>query len=229
MGKLVGSLLGLEDPTKAGLKAAAAAPRIGIDAGGLKVTPTGNTVTATSSPERLGQVRSLADVFGLTGQQAAQLTAQLDPLSGRAVQTTRDVFGSRLRAATGNLRENLQRRRILGSSFANRALAQLEAEFAEREAAEAAKIGLASAQLQQAALAQQAQLQAAEFQTFLNNMNLESNLAANLATGVQQVTAQAFQAGAEGAAKSNAGIGQLAGTLLTAPLGGTVLGKAFGV
>lgn len=229
MGKLVSKVLGVPDPAKAASAAAAAAPRIGINAGGLQVTPTGNTVTTTADPSRTNLVQRLGAAFGQGGEQLGGLVSQLDPATGKVTSSIRESFGARLRAATGNLRENLSRRRILGSSFANASLAQLEGEFARAEAEALAQAEFSGIQAQANLIGVQADLSAKEFATQLQNLNVETDAAVRIATGVQSAVSQASQAGASAAAQSAAGIGNLVATIATAPVtsGGSLIGSAF--
>jgi len=99
----------------------------------------------------------------------------------------------------GNLREELSKRRVLGSSFAQREIAGIEASFAEQEARERSEGALAQ-------LGAEAELINQEFQggiqsamAMISQLNLEGSLAANLGVSAQNL----MMARAEGQAQAD--------------------------
>lgn len=129
------------------------------------------------------------------------LQAQLAPGFGAITQAAITNLENRRRSAIGNLRENLQRRRVLGSSFASDALGRTEAEFAQQEAeiraqAKMKEVG-ATEQLmarQVDLINQQAQARSNEFNVQLQQLNLEAQIATQISTGVSAIMAQNAQA-----------------------------------
>ena len=96
--------------------------------------------------------------------------------------------------ALGDLRENLARRRVLGSSFAQDALSRGEAEFTRQKDVALSEIGQQEALADYEATLKEIdttrQLMSQEFDlargsvgSILENMNLEASVAAGLATG----------------------------------------------
>lgn len=167
--------------------------------------------------------QNLLDLFSQrTGQATGELAAlgeQIRPGFGRLTESTQDVFSSarqrladRAMRASSNLRENLSRRRILGSSFASDALTRQEAEFgrleqeltAQEQQALAGSF-LAELDLATQNIAQRTELDLQAILTNLNQLNLEGEMAANLATGTQQVMSENAQLQARLAAANTSG------------------------
>lgn len=191
-------------------KKAKAPPTIipGLNAGGLTSSVSrlpGDVVqqNVTASPERMGLITGLQSALRSRAGQVRGLLPQVEAGFGRLTQAGMDTFGAareRLQnqrsRAVGNLRDNLARRRVLGSSFATDALARADNEFAqsERELATQEAQFKATSFLQELDLTHKLMGEAASFEieafnTALNELNLQANLAANLATG----TATAIQ------------------------------------
>lgn len=115
-------------------------------------------LTVTSSPERqavidamvksyMDQAGKITGTFdpamqGVFGQQLNELAAQRElvkPGYGALTKARRDEIQGARDVAIGNLRENLARRRVLGSSFAQDAQIRGESEFAKMQAESAAR------------------------------------------------------------------------------------------
>jgi len=84
-------------------------------------------------------------------------------------------------AAIGNLRENLERRRVLGSSFAQDAFTRTNAEFAKQADAVTADSFLKSLDATQQLIGQEFTARRGQFQTGLDELNLEASTAATMA------------------------------------------------
>lgn len=143
--------------------------------------------------------RQFQELGGMRDQFSG-LQAQLAPGFGAITQAAVTNLENRRRSAIGNLRENLQRRRVLGSSFASDAIGRTEAEFAQQEAAIRAQAKMqevgATEQLmarQVDLINQQAQARASEFNVQLQQLNLEAQIATQISTGVSAITAQNAQ------------------------------------
>lgn len=76
--------------------------------------------------------RSLSQGFADRSSRLESMLSTL-PTAPRSTENAITALRGRRRAAVGNLRENLARRRLGGSSFAADAISRAEAEFAERE------------------------------------------------------------------------------------------------
>ena len=193
-----------------------------FNAGGLRATASGNNVRVSSGGQRGRFVRDLSRSFG---RQADALS----DLRGRVAPGVSDLRASRLQAvedarnrSIGNLRENLQRRRVLGSSFGADAIGRQEAEFAREAERVEAESFLQELDLTQQLLAQETQARGAAFQTRLNELNLQTDLAADIQSRIAgdlnnnarfqaQLALQAGRFNAQSAQQSQAGFGQLAG------------------
>jgi len=144
---------------------------------------------------------SLADIKNRTlerGSQFSGLINEVNPAFG-ALNAANNALASAgvaninnaRRRTIGTLRDNLSKRRVLGSSFAQDALARGEAEFAREEANIIAQNERSVADNNQRALETrislineqtQASIQAASIE--LNQLNLESQLSANIANNL---------------------------------------------
>jgi hypothetical protein len=160
----------------------------GFNGGGLSSTMNNGTIGVNASTDRLGVIGKLANLFPEFGDQYAQLRARLDPASG-ALKTAAlsEIENTRTRAI-GNLRDNLQRRRVLGSSFAQDTLANAEAEFAQQRAKTSADIDMQAIEATQQLLGQELEVRQGEFTTWLGELNLQAGLSAELASAYQSET-----------------------------------------
>jgi len=169
------------------------APKIRTFEGGSFTTPgfTGSfadgNLTLTRSAEQQGLFDQLQSRLGDTTSALRSLREQVAPgfgdLTRARVKAIRDA-GSR---TVGNLREELGKRRVAGSSFAEREIASTEALFAQEE--ERAR---AEAKVQEIALTDQ--LIGHEFNaafsvltTLISQGNFEASLAAGFETAMLQL------------------------------------------
>ncbi len=191
---------------------------------GTKFGPGGLTITPTA--ERLSSVRGLQDVFG-------NLAGELGGMKSKVAPGISDLRASRLgevenaRAqAIGNLRENLARRRVLGSSFGQDALSRAESEFAGQRDRVAAESFLQEFELTNQLINQQFGALRGQAQTGLDELNLEAEIGAKLSGGATNAMASNAKALAELNAKEAAGQGKFFGDLIQ-PIAGAA-GKAAG-
>ena len=199
----------------------------GFNAGGLGASfgQDGN-LSITPTAERIGAVRGLQDVFGnLAGELSGQRGLVAPGVSELRKQRLGEIETTRA-SAIGNLRENLARRRVLGSSFGQDALSRAESEFAGQKERVAAESFLQEFELTNQLINQQFGALRGQAQTGLDELNLQADLASKLsagATGAMQKNAQAL---AEMNAKEAAGKGKFFGDLIQ-PIGAAA-GKAAG-
>lgn len=182
-----------------------------ISAGGL--TSSGSKrISLTSSPERQGLVGSIAATFPEQSKFFGDLAAKVAPgVSGLRSSRLASIEGSR-RAAVGNLRENLQRRRVLGSSFAQDALVRAETEFAREKERVAAESFMTELELTNQLVSQQFEARRGEFQTFLNEFNLQTEVATQLSSNATAQLGANARMKAELDASAAAGFGQFLGS-----------------
>lgn len=198
---------GQEDPTS-GLSQFQAP---GIKAGGLRARSDAEGIRVTSSAERQGLVGGLSRTFPEQARELGQLRSQVTPGFGRLTTSRLAEIENARQRATGNLRENLQRRRVLGSSFASDALARTEAEFAQQAERVQAESFLQELELSTQLIEREFGARRGEFQTSLDELNLQADVATQLASGATATLGANARLKAELDAKASAGAGQFFG------------------
>lgn len=202
----------------------------GFTGGGFSSTFNNGNLSIAPTSDRLGLIGGLSGNFGNLASELSGLRSRVAPGVGdlsRArlgeVDVAREARLGEIEnartAAIGNLRENLQRRRVLGSSFGQDALTRAESEFAqERERVQAAtgaerervaaESFLQEFEMTNQLINQQFEAQRLSFQTGLDELNLEAGIAAQLSASASKsmATNAQFLAGlnakeAEGAGK----------------------------
>jgi hypothetical protein len=198
----------------------------GINAGGLSSSVSGDNLSITPSAERLGLVRNLAG--GFAGEADA-----LSALRGRITPGFSDLRASRLKeiddartAAIGNLRENMARRRVQGSSFGQDALARAELEFGQAKEKTAAESLLQELEASNQLIQQEFAARRGQFETGLNDLNLQADVATKLASSATSQLGANARLEAELNAKEQAGKGKFFGDLVK-PVADAA-GKGFG-
>lgn len=192
---------------------------INLNAGGIR-TSGSSTITATASPERQRIVGSISATFPQQAAELAALRAQVRPGFG-ALRASRlaGVEGARSRAV-GDLRENLARRRVLGSNFAQDAITRANLEF-EREADRVrAESFLQELDLSQQLLSQEMTARRGEAQTLLDELNLQIDVAGSLASEAGANARMQAQLDAQSASGFGALVGKIAGFALAPFTGG---------
>lgn len=169
------------------------------------------------------QAGSLEDLRGLVRPGFGRLTDAANRLSESSIRALED---SRHRSL-GTLRQNLARRKVAGSSFASDDISRMNREFdksryeieARNEAITAENI-IKEMAMTQDLINQQAQAEANTVMQTINQGNFESSLAANMASGAQNI----YQANAGIMAQmSNSGVDRLLN------VGGTAIGGYLGL
>lgn len=210
---------------------------VNVNAGGLSSSFKNNTLKVGSS---IGRQKLVGNISATFGQQAGLLAG----LRARVAPGASDLRAARLaevenarQSAVGNLRENLARRRVLGSSFAGDALNRAELQFGQEKDKVAAESFMQELDLTHKLIGEEFDARRGQFQTKLGEMNIQADLATKLssdATNVMTASAQlrAQLAAQEASTRAQLGISQAqldaqaqagAGSLL-----GTVLGLGTG-
>lgn len=162
-------------------KPVAMPPPTGINAGGLTSTLSNGSIGITASPERMGFVNNIAGGFGNLVDELGLLRAKVAPgMSELRTSRLGEIEDARNRAV-GDLRENLARRRVLGSSFGADALSRAESEFAGQRERVAAESTLQELEMTHNLINEQFNANRMKFQTGLDELNLQANIAAGLA------------------------------------------------
>lgn len=190
----------------------------GFTAGGLSaVADDGGNYRVTADPGRIGLVSDLAGQFGAQAGELGGLRERVAPgVSDLRSARLAEIENART-SAIGNLRENLQRRRVLGSSFGQDTLSRAEAEFGKERDRVAAESFLQELELTNNLINQQFEASRGEFSTKLNELNLQADLAAKLAAGASTQLGANARFLSELNAKEAAGSGKFFGDM-TAPL-----------
>lgn len=196
----------------------------GFTSGGLRVDVSEEGITNVS---RTGAMRDLLNrlkgASELQVRELGEVRSRLKPGFGALTQTAVQSIRNRRRQAIGNLRENLSRRRVLGSSFAQDVLTRGEAEFSEQEARLRAETTLKETELDLALIQEQAGVRRGFFNTLLAQSNFESNIGANVQTGVNSALDATARFEAQLAQDEAAGKGRALGTII-----GAIIGAYFG-
>lgn len=167
---------------------------------------------------RAATLRQFDRLRSLTGEQSDALTdllGQVQPGFSRVREARLGAIENARTRAISNLQENLQRRRVLGSSFGQDALSRAEAEFGQATAEAEAASFLEELDVTNRLLEQRFQTNLQEVTTQLNQANFEANLAAQLSgaatnalTANNQINASLAQSRAQLALERSRGIGQ---------------------
>lgn len=191
-----------------------------VSAGGLNSTFNNNTIGVTSSPDRQGLVSNIADSYAPQASFFADLLSKVAPgFSDLRASRLAEIENAR-QQSIGDLRDNLARRRVLGSSFAGDALTRANLDFAQEKEKAQAESMLQEIDMSQQLAQQQFAAQRSQFQTRLDEMNLQADLATQLSS---QATSQ-LGANARLKAQLDAASSQGAGSFL-GTLGGWLFGK----
>lgn len=176
----------------------------GFSAGGLTGTfdRSTNSFALTRTPERVQALEGLVSGFNKQAEVFRGLRGQVAPGLSRLTTDITDTLGASLREriasirgegrrTVGNIRENLARRRLAGSSFQASEVASAEAEFSRIEDAARAENAQQQAQAKAAAFLQEIdfsrdliqrefQSSIAGAQAVLTDLNFDTAVAAEL-------------------------------------------------
>lgn len=183
----------------------------GINAGGLTSGMSGGNITITPSGERLGLVGNIASRFGEQAGLLSRLRESVAPgISALRTSRLQEIDNARS-SAISNLRDNMARRRVQGSSFGNDTIARAELEFGKERERVAAESFLQELELSNNLINQEFEAGRAQFQTGLDELNLQADIATKLAGGATQQMGANARLLAELNAKEAAGAGKFFG------------------
>ena len=148
------------------------------------------TATVTSSPFRRRQIRNLQREFQREGRKLGNLRKSFTKAGGQLRRSIRRASVREQRRAVGNLRENLARRRILGSSFASDAIGRTKAEFATQRGESLAVARLKELDVSTQLLQAQSTARRNATNVRLNELNLKAQLAAQFQANLQAAFSQ---------------------------------------
>ena len=195
-----------------------------FSAGGLTGKRARGTYTVSSDPARTQLVGDIRNTFDTQADMTAGLRAKVAPgMSDLRAARLQEIEMARSKAV-GDLRENLSRRRVLGSSFASDALSRAEAEFGAQKSKAAAETFLQEMDLTNKLIQEEYSQRRAGFQTSLGELNLQAETATKLTGLASQHLAAAANLDAQLAAQSAAGFGRFFGDTFAKPISNAVSG-----
>ena len=183
----------------------------GFSGGGLSGRFKGGRFQVTADANRQGLVGSLASTFPEQAARIARLREQVAPGFGALTRSRLAGIGDTRRRVVGDLRENLARRRVLGSSFAQDALTRAESEFARQEDTVRAESFLAELDLTNQLIGQEFEARRGEFQTQLDDLNFQAEIASGLSGRATEQLGANARLKQQLAAQSSAGAGRFFG------------------
>lgn len=192
---------------------------------GLSGTFSNGTFNVTRSPGLTSLLNSIQSRSGELAGSLGGLLSRIAPGVSELRASRLQGLENRRRRAIGNLRDNLARRRIAGSSFASDAITRSELAFEQEADRIRAESTMTEIEATQQLLQQQAAADIQGFNAALSQMNFESTLGAQLATSTSDAINAAMQ--------FNAGLQQQENAADQAALGdiaqlGTTLALAAG-
>lgn len=190
-----------------------------INAGGLSSSLDANgNLSLVSNADRQGLVRDLGGAFGSEAGFLEALRARVAPgFSDLRTSRLQEIEDAR-KNAIGNLRENMARRRVQGSSFGQDALTRAELEFGRAKEKTQAESLLQELDATNQLIQQEFTARRGQFETGLNELNLQADVATKLAAGATQQMGANARLEAELNAKAAAGKGKFFGENVINPL-----------
>ncbi len=186
---------------------------VGVSAGGLTGSLKNGNIVVGSTASRQGLVRGLSET---SLDQAEQLLG----LRGRVAPGVSDLRTARLaeidnarRSSISNLKDNLARRRVLGSSFGEDAMARSELEFAQERDRVQAETFMQELELTNNLINQEFDARRTAFSTRVNELNLQADLATKLSSDATQL----LQTSAQFKSQLASSLFCLVGSLLLGP------------
>lgn len=197
----------------------------GFNGGGLTGGFSGNSFNVSPTADRSAAVGGVSSTFGGQAADIGNLRSQFAPGASQMLQTQLTALNNNRTQSLGNLSQNLAQRRVLGSSFAQNSLANADQSYQQQIAQTTAQSYLQELSVQSQLSQQQWTAARGQFQTNLDEMNLEAGVATQLtsqATSAMtsaaqtqaQLDLQAQTTNANNTMKMLGGLGSLAGFAL---------------
>lgn len=179
---MAGAIKGLFGGSSRGEKQLEKFRPIGFRSGGSSGTfdERSNTFTVRGTEERRGALRNLVSGFRGRAEEFRGLRDQVTPGFGRLTRERVEAIRNAGQRTVGNLREDLSRRRVAGSSFASREIASVEQSFAQQEELARAESFLGELDLTRQLISDEFDATIGGAQVLVDQFNLDSTLAANL-------------------------------------------------
>lgn len=168
-----------------------------VIAGGLQIGDTASgqifVRERLDTPEgrrRRAALEGSAAQFRQLGSEIGGLRQRLGPGFSNVLESRLQAVETGRQRAIGTISENLSRRRVLGSSFGQAAIAQAEREFAEAEATARAQTFLESIDVEQQLIFAENSALIESFNTELNELNLQLQAGSSVLGGAIQAQSQ---------------------------------------
>lgn len=184
--------------------------------GGFTLTGGTNRLRIRSSSERRTAVQRSANVLERRADELTAIRRRVTPGFGELTTARLSEIESARQRAVGNLRENLARRRLAGSSFAQDALARAEREFGQAAATARAESFLQELDITTQLIQQEFADRQSAIERGISELNLETELGARLLSGVSGELGASARLEAELAASAAAGRGAFFEPAITA-------------
>lgn len=152
----------------------------GFTGGGLTTSFSNNQYSVSPDANRTAAVGGVASTFGQQAGAISDLRSTVTPGFSQARTTALADLDNQRTSALGNLRDNLAQRRILGSSFATDALSRADQDYQQQRQKTIADSFMSELQANQTLIQQQYTAARGQFQTGLDELNLEAGLASTL-------------------------------------------------
>jgi orotidine-5'-phosphate decarboxylase len=164
-----------------------------FNAGGLSSSFNNGVSSVASDVTRQGQVTGVSNAFRDQAAKLGELAAQIKPGASalREAQLS-DIENSR-RSAIGDLKDNLNRRRVLGSSFAQDAIVRASKDYDQQRAKVIAETYMTELEATHQLTNEQFEATRNQYDTFLKESNLQAGIAGELAAKATDVMASATQ------------------------------------
>jgi hypothetical protein len=139
------------------------------------------------SPEMQGSLQGVSGAFRNQATELGGLQSLVQPGFGRLTQAGINAIRDARRSTMGDLKQNLARRRVSGSSFGADDISRTSAEFAKKENEFASQAFVQELALSNQLVNDKATAAANSFMQFIQQSNIESSFATQLASGVSNV------------------------------------------
>lgn len=175
----------------------------GFDAGGFRAYFNNNGYSIDPSSGRMADVTGLQGASGYSADELAKLRSGIMPGYNDMLKSRLAELNDTASRAVGNLSQNLASRRVLGSSFGADTITRANNEFLKQRDATIADNYLKSVAASTDLLERETAARRQQFQSGLDELNLEANLASNLTNSAMPQLAANARAQAEMDMKNN--------------------------
>jgi len=175
--------------------------------GGLTLTGGRDRLSIESGPGRATRVQRSADVLSRRADELRGLRRRVRPGFGELTAARLGEISTARERSIGNLRENLARRRLSGSSFASNALVRAEREFGQAAATARAQSFLEELDVTTQLIGQEFSARQAAIERGIQELDFQAQVGTQILSGVSAELGASARLEAELAADAAAGSG----------------------